>query len=85
VWNADKEYLNIQKHGVDFVVAAKAFKDPKRKIFVDGKHSQREQRLFCIGKVAGRVLTVRFIYRAGNIRIFGAGYWRKGISYYEEI
>jgi hypothetical protein len=23
-------------------------------------------------------MTVRFIYREGGIRMFGAGYWRKG-------
>ena len=84
VWDIDKEWLNIQKHKGDFITAAKAFKDPKRKIFVDSKHSQREQRFFCIGKVAGKILTVRFIHRPGKIRIFGAGYWRKGIRYYEE-
>jgi len=29
------------------------------------------------------ILTVRFTYRAGIIRIFGAGYWRKGKVIYE--
>ena len=28
--------------------------------------------------VEGGVMTVRFTYRDGSIRIFGAGYWRKG-------
>jgi hypothetical protein len=28
-------------------------------------------------------LTVRFTYRRGLIRIFGAGYWRKGKQIYE--
>ncbi|MGB4520668.1 MAG: BrnT family toxin [Candidatus Omnitrophota bacterium] len=43
-----------------------------------------EERFFCIGKVEGKILTVRFIYRGGKIRIFGAGYWRKGERYYEK-
>ncbi|PIQ81816.1 MAG: hypothetical protein COV76_06885 [Candidatus Omnitrophica bacterium CG11_big_fil_rev_8_21_14_0_20_64_10] len=30
-----------------------------------------------------RILTVRFVYRSGKIRIFGAGYWRGGRKYYE--
>ena len=84
IWDIERELINIQKHGVDFVVAARAFKDPKRKIFIDSKHSGREERFFCIGRVEGRVLTVRFIYRGGKIRIFGAGYWRKGARYYEK-
>ena len=82
VWDARKEAANVQKHGVDFHTAAKAFRDPQRKIFTDSRHSLEEPRYFCIGKVDGRVLTVRFVYRAGKIRIIGAGYWRKGAHYY---
>jgi hypothetical protein len=33
--------------------------------------------------VNGGVLTVRFTYREGIIRIYGAGYWRKGKAIYE--
>ena len=83
VWDLRKEAVNIQKHGVDFGTAARAFKDPHRKMFVDQQHSKTEERSFCIGKVAGRILTVRFTYRAGLVRIYGAAYWRKGRRYYE--
>jgi len=84
IWDPDKETANIRKHGVDFTMAAGAFKDPGRKIFIDSKHNGEEPRLFCVGKVGGRILTVRFIYRDEKIRIFGAGYWRKGVKYYEK-
>ena len=84
VWDEGKELLNIHKHGVDFTTASKVFFDPKRKIFKDSKHSNKEDRLFCIGKVEGKILTVRFLYRDGKIRIFGAGCWRKGKQYYEK-
>ena len=30
-------------------------------------------------------MTVRFTWRDGQIRIFGAGYWRKGRKIYEQI
>jgi hypothetical protein len=30
------------------------------------------------------IITVRFTYRYGKIRIFGAGYWRKGKKEYEK-
>lgn len=83
VWDIAKESVNIHKHGVDFITAAKAFKDPKRKIYTDSKHSAKEARFFCIGKVENRILTVRFVYRGEKIRIIGAGYWRKGVKYYE--
>ncbi len=83
VWNKFKERANILKHRVDFYTAANAFNDPKRKIFIDEGHSMKEERYFCIAKVQGRILTVRFTYRDKLIRIIGAGYWRKGKDYYE--
>jgi len=83
-WDIQKELINIHKHNIDFTTSAKAFKDPKRKIYTDSKHSKTEERYFCIGKVNNRVITVRFIYRNGKVRIYGAGYWRKGVRYYEK-
>jgi len=84
IWDPERELFNVYKHGVDFTTAAMAFKDPKRKIYVDSKHSKKEERFFCIGKVKNKIITVRFTYRSGKIRIFGAGYWRKGREYYEK-
>jgi uncharacterized DUF497 family protein len=56
---------------------------PCRVIAEDLTHSETEKRYFCFGEVGGGILTVRFTYRGGVIRIFGAGYWRKGKSIYE--
>lgn len=84
IWDADKEVGNIRKHKVDFVTAAQAFKDTKRKIYIDSKHSKKEERFFCLGKVNDEILTVRFTYRGNKIRIYGAGYWRKEGRYYYE-
>ena len=39
---------------------------------------------YCFGRVGYGVLTVRFTYRDGIIRIIGAGYWRRGKKIYEE-
>ena len=83
VWDVEKEAANIHKHGVDFETAARAFKDPHRKIFIDEQHSKIEERWFCIGRVGGKVLTIRFTYREGLVRIYGAAYWRRGRRYYE--
>ena len=84
VWDVKKEADNVRKHGVGFETAARAFKDPRRKIYRDEKHGESEERLFCLGKVGARVVTVRFTYREGRIRIYGAGYWRQGRRYYEQ-
>lgn len=84
IWDIRKEFENIRKHGVDFSTAARAFLDPDRKVYTDSKHSGAETRFFCIGRIEGRVVTVRFVRRQDKIRIFGAGYWRSGVKYYEK-
>ena len=83
-WDTDKDQLNQEKHRVSFAVAQHAFSDPKRVILEDLTHStDAEMRFFCLGKVDQGILTVRFTYREGRIRIFGAGYWRKGKQIYD--
>jgi uncharacterized DUF497 family protein len=82
-WDDEKDAANRDKHGVGFELAQRAFLDPARIIAIDDAHSADERRLFCIGLVEGRVMTVRFTHRPGRIRIIGAGYWRKGRKLYE--
>jgi uncharacterized DUF497 family protein len=82
-WDTEKDRLNSAKHGVAFVDAQAAFLDPSRVIAEDLEHGGDEQRYFCFGRVGGGIMTVRFTWRAGRIRIFGAGYWRKGKTIYE--
>jgi uncharacterized DUF497 family protein len=77
-WDEAKNQENLQKHGVTFEEAQYAFADPNRLVFQDTSHSTpEEERYFCVGRVDGGILTVRFTHRRGNIRIFGAGFWRK--------
>lgn len=83
-WDATKDRENQAKHGVAFTTAQLAFADPRRVIAEDLSHSSAERRYFCFGRVSGGVLSVRFTYRKGAIRIFGAGYWRKGKRIYEQ-
>ena len=84
-WDAEKDIINQAKHAVSFAEAQFAFMDPHRLIALDHRHSTpQETRYFCFGEVESRVLTVRFTYREGHIRIFGAGYWREGRRRYEQ-
>ena len=83
-WDPDKGLENQRKHGVPFAAAQLAFLDPDRVIAEDAAHGADETRYFCMGKVGEGILTVRFTYREGVIRIFGAGYWRKGKRIYEQ-
>ena len=84
-WDSEKDQSNRNKHGVSFVLAQYAFADPNRVILEDVTHStEDEKRYYCLGRVGRGILTVRFTYREHCIRIFGAGYWRKGRRIYEE-
>ncbi len=84
-WDTDKDQINQGKHGVSFSLAQYAFADPNRIILEDLSHStEYEKRYYCLGEVAGGILSVRFTYREHRIRIFGAGYWRKGKRIYEK-
>lgn len=83
-WDSEKDRMNQQKHGVSFAEAQYAFSDSNRVIALDSAHSDHEDRFYCFGHYGGGVLTVRFTYRPGRIRIFGAGYWRKGKRIYEQ-
>jgi uncharacterized protein len=59
-WDETKNSANVEKHGVNFTFAQQAFFDKKRVIAQDLSHSEVEKRYFCIGKVDGEILTVRF-------------------------
>jgi hypothetical protein len=83
-WDDNKNRINMETHGISFYDAQFAFADPKRLILEDVEHSDDEKRYFCIGFVQGGVATVRFTIRGDSIRIFGAGYWRKGKKLYEK-
>lgn len=83
-WDEKKNSSNKEKHNVSFEEAQYAFADVNRVIAEDTDHSDDEKRYFCFGEVGGGILTVRFTYRKNSIRIFGAGYWRKGKQIYEQ-
>lgn len=75
--------IKITKRLSSFAQAQYAFADPNRVIAKDITHSDDEDRFYCFGQVGEGIATVRFTYRDKVIRIFGAGYWRKGKRIYE--
>ena len=84
-WSTAKENANLAKHGVGFTEAKQAFADPRALILFDPAHSSKiELRWWLLGKVASRVMLVRYTHRpVGVVRIIGAGYWKEGRDYYE--
>lgn len=76
---------NLLKHKITFEEAVNVFRDPKRLILIDTKHSSiAETRYLAIGKIELKICTVRFTIRNNNIRIIGAGFWRKESRHYEK-
>jgi uncharacterized DUF497 family protein len=85
-WDPAKDLTNQARHGISFSEAQYAFDDPRRVIAEDVAHStELEKRYYCFGKYGKGVLTVRFTYRQEVIRIFGAGYWTRGLRLYEKV
>ena len=63
-WDGEKDRENQIKHHVSLREAQYAFGDPKRVIVKDVTHStDKEERLYCIGRISNGIVTVRFIYR----------------------
>jgi hypothetical protein len=83
-WDKKKNIENQFKHGISFESAQQAFLDHKAVIIQDVRHGNPEDRFHCMGRVGDGIVTVRFTYRGNAIRIFGAGFWRKGKRIYEE-
>lgn len=82
-WDDEKDRENQAKHDVSFSLAQRAFLDHDRVVVEGVSHSIDEERFYCIGRVDEDIITVRFTYRGNIIRIYGAGYWRKGRKIYE--
>jgi uncharacterized protein len=83
-WDEKINISNQKKHKISFGFAQYAFDDPKRVIAKDLEHGTVEEiRYYCFGRIEDGIVTVRYTYREETIRIYGAGFWRKGKRIYE--
>ena len=72
-WDPAKAALNIQKHGVSFEEAARAFEDSLSATFPDPYHSRDESRLITYGiGHKGKLLVVSHTERGDTVRIISA-------------
>ena len=84
-WDAKKNLINIEKHGVSFKMAASAFFDPNAVSVDDDEHSQNEYRFILVGiNKYNNLLTVCHCYRNDGdvVRIISA---RKPNQYEEQV
>lgn len=71
-WDENKRFINIEKHKIDFVDALYVFNDTDCKILTTFRNN--EARYTAIGKVAGIILYVVYVYRQEKKRIISARY-----------
>ncbi len=63
-WDANKEAINIEKHGVTFAQASYVFADPFALSIYDNEHSNDEDRYLLLGKSLNEtILVVIHTYR----------------------
>ena len=80
-WDSAKDEVNQKKHGVPFALAQLAFLDHHRIILEDLEHSDDEKRYYCLGRVAGGIMTVRFTYRKTKSELLAQDTGGKGKIY----
>ncbi len=70
-WDERKRRTNIEKHGVDFVLAAKIFLNPVLEA-PDGREDHDEERIIAIGHWESVCIVVVYTWRDENRRIISA-------------
>ena len=71
-WDDRKAEANLEKHGIDFVDAARVFLDRFRIERLDERRDYGEDRYQTIGAVEGRVLFVVYADRGDAYRLISA-------------
>ena len=72
-WDPEKARANLEKHGVSFEEAMRAFLDPHSITILDPDHSESEDRFALMGRSpAGRLLVVVHTDRGDAIRLISA-------------
>ncbi|HYD67435.1 BrnT family toxin [Azospirillum sp.] len=68
-WDEAKNAANIAKHGIDFEDAAAILLEDA---WVEPAAYRGEERFLATGPIGGRLYTVIYTFRQGNIRIISA-------------
>lgn len=71
-FDADKQAINLRKHGIDLRDAAYVFLDMHRLDAADERKDSGEERRLVVGTVENRVWVVVYTRRADAIRLISA-------------
>lgn len=68
-WDSEKAAQNYEKHGISFEDAVGIFARPH---FTQRSDRKGERRWIAVGRLEGRLITVVYTRRAGDIRVISA-------------
>jgi uncharacterized protein len=71
-WDDDKAAANWRAHGVAFLQAVKAFRDPFGVERIDDRENHGEERIILLGMCEGVILHVTYTERREHIRLISA-------------
>ena len=71
-WDAEKAARNERDHGITFLQAAMAIRDPFAVEWIDDRRDYGEERINLLGMCEGTLLFVTYTERASKIRIISA-------------
>jgi uncharacterized protein len=81
-WNDEKAASNIKKHGISFLDASEAFRDPNIVEDLDLKDNYDEERMIAYAKLDGQVLVIVCTMRGEIYRIISARRAEKNEQHY---
>jgi uncharacterized protein len=81
-WNDEKAASNIKKHGISFLDASEAFRDPNIVEDLDLKDNYDEERLIAYAKLDGQVLVIVYTMREEIYKIISARRAEKNEQHY---
>jgi uncharacterized protein len=81
-WNDEKAASNIKKHGISFLDASEAFRDPNIVEDLDLKDNYDEERMIAYAKLDGQVLVIVYTMRGEIYRIISARRAEKNEQHY---
>ncbi len=82
-WDEAKRLANVEKHGIDFLLAKEIWQDPVLELRSSQEHG--EERFIALGRTHDALIAVIYTWRGANRRLISARKARKNEQrYYED-
>ncbi len=85
-WDASKERINLQKHGLSLSLAAEALEDPNAFVGEDFLDDNGELRYQALAMLEGRLVLIAFVYRTvEGVNLLRVMSLRKATKYEQKV